>query len=1233
MRIRSILPLSLVAIIVLHASASANSYVPLTSSGADFSWTMFGVNGFITPNSSSSVDSTSLDFTNPTFTIEDADPDDELAVSGFPDVSAKNMASIKALKGMATIEVSLRDLSSSDLKFEPTEAVRSMYIKTGNSVGALFTYKASLEDAVLEYQISGDNEKTYVITISAKNTFDNPAEGVLKASLEDVTTTTNPESLFNLSDVFDYNLQNNPYNSNDYTTAAYQESVTGYSLRMYSYNSALQLWEIYDSDNAAGTNDFERLYRGKAYWAKVDTDTGRDTTNPDKKVSGMVLGSSGLTDADYLENGGLNPGWNLISFDDAKPIIKTSNTGLIVGYSAANGSITLIDSSGENSVTIALAATDTAVTAARKINTAIEAEKLTGSIPDTFDLKVFPVSVSSLMMLSDKKFTLQDTGNANITTATTLTGGNVWDVGALDYANFSAGNVNATGVSSVYGEYALIFKPLYGAGTASGTATSAIQVNDNNAISTTSAANVAAIATAMTFTGSEDAVAYKGTALDSNYDGTADHVLIAAPSAFFLRDHTFTRVFTYDNTNQTVNDTIEVGDTPITILNASNTIGTVVSTINTALSDIDAQASGSDLVLIASSKDRRDFDAKDSETSEFLTDDYSFTGTVGKGAVEGVYKLNTLVNAIVNLHSFEIDIDDAPDNAADSVRFVITHADSSTTATATLTGAITQDDGTAYYDMFNSYTTALQDSLNTLGYHTTVYHDYDQSNTDPALALDAAKIYIVGDGDISSITVDYTDGGNGVESDIAGITDANSATYGTLTLPNADYADLRYNARYSPDFPIEGPLYTLKGLGYNPLAILTSETKFSTGNISWDNLDLTVDPVDWMKDQNHNLFAIDGKAGYWAYLETDTGSNSLAVSNVEVSENLYKHHFDYTTDTTTNIVHGNLNVTISGLSQRAQDAGSATVFANVDGNRIELLDNGVNDGQYSGVISTFELPNLKPKTVGSDDSAIVVLIYDGLGYEYVSEGAGTFDYSKPALPVTSLKTGIDIALTSTSSDVGGYYIYKDVVAETDLDNYLTYVPAASAGSFNLCGAVSTFEYDTDYTLKIFAVDGTGLLYNGNASDIETKVFAPTLKSAHLLSNTADGTGKVADLPAIYDATCNNTGTATVNSGIALKTITADHTVKIAFQPIEGLSFDSDIPYTIYIKGGTNKDVVAEIKYHREYANSGEMYIDIDGVLYRMTFPVDDTTNGTSDNPIKLDDLGYKINSSFNDQHL
>ena len=85
---------------------------------------------------------------------------------------------------------------------------------------------------------------------------------------------------------------------------------------------------------------------------------------------------------------------------------------------------------------------------------------------------------------------------------------------------------------------------------------------------------------------------------------------------------------------------------------------------------------------------------------------------------------------------------------------------------------------------------------------------YTKLLRDPALALDAAKIYIVGDGDISSITVDYTDGGNGVETDIAGITDANSATYGTLTLPNADYSDLRYNARYSPDFPIEGPLYT-----------------------------------------------------------------------------------------------------------------------------------------------------------------------------------------------------------------------------------------------------------------------------------------------------------------------------------------------------------------------------------------------------------------------------------------
>ena len=66
-------------------------------------------------------------------------------------------------------------------------------------------------------------------------------------------------------------------------------------------------------------------------------------------------------------------------------------------------------------------------------------------------------------MLSDKKFTLKDTGSANITTATTLTGGSVWDVAALDYADDSAGNVSAAGLTSVYGEYALIFKPHYGA--------------------------------------------------------------------------------------------------------------------------------------------------------------------------------------------------------------------------------------------------------------------------------------------------------------------------------------------------------------------------------------------------------------------------------------------------------------------------------------------------------------------------------------------------------------------------------------------------------------------------------------------------------------------------------------------------------------------------------------------------------------------------------------------------
>lgn len=1233
---KNILSLAACSAICTNIYAASNTqYVPLTTSADDNSWILFGVNGFSDGISSSGGSGDSF---NPNGTTLTDTPADGVATAGL-NPGGGDMAKLQALNladNTAELSAITINVDISDVSFSPTEPTRVMYIDANEVTGVdlRFEYKASLEGKTLEMQIDGDTTKVYNVTINHQNTYSNPAKAI-------PSSVAAPSSqITKISDVIDYDLSNNPLNMGNYHTADHKDDVPLANARFYSYDSLTGSWKLWDRDNSAIANDFTDFEKGKAYWGKIN-DGDTDGTNSNN-AAGLILGSSGNSSPDEtIYDGKLNEGWNLISFDGIEPDIITATTGLLITASGGND-ITITDSSGLHSVTISISAianiTDTN-TVAKEINIAVQSAKGLGNLPKDMNLKAFAASSGQILLLSDKKFTLKDDNDAAITVVKTVAGKNPWDITTNTVA--AVADLGATGVSSVYGEYMLLVEPLVGAGTASNldndvsgggnAGSAAIQINGGDKIylsDDVTADNVATLDTVISSIQSDEA--FNGTdsngavtKLDYDFDDTADFLLLASDEKFYIKDHTFTRVHEFDGSdtlgtnNFTITSTTDAGNTRTATItpDATPTITEAVTAIN-ALADSDAAVDdatdtevyayedGSNIITISTSSPKLTLRDSATSTTGFLKDAAFGTTDIYKGAIKSVYSVNSIIENEITSSIYELNLGILITDGT-WISLVVNGTDLDTDFSGDFTGPTNESDTTEKLALFDTIVTKFNQYFASNNINAFAKHDYTTS-LNPAST--AVNITIEGYGLTNAPGVESPD------NTTYSFAIQNAATAEKLSSIGSPLTnDLKYNAVYTPNYVMDGPLYTLKEAGYNPKAIISSNTDLSTASIAWNNIDLTKDIDQWFTNNEYNLFKTSDYNGYWVYLEEYTNAPTIAFDTI-VYNPKYKYSFNADGVTVNNIDEGTLTVEVSGLNST-----EGKVYANVSGNELELTGSGT---VYTGLITKYETLGLTANS--GNPIGISLTASNGVGDTFTQTDVLSIDYDQPAAPAVNFSNGI-ATFSSTSTDVSSYYLYKDNVPETNTENSankIEKIDSASAASYNIC-KYTTFNNSSNansaVTYKVFAMDGSGTLGTANASDITTFTYLNYLAGASVLTNTYDGATETL-LADVYDSTCQSTGSAVENTGVAIRTLTADSTVKLSYIANNDVSFDTNTPITTYVTAG---GVTFQLKSLLTYG--GDTYFVNNGTsVYKGTFPTDENSNVSDADPL---DLGAALSNN------
>ena len=1233
------------AVLATGLNAATSNYVPLATDTNDNAWKLFGVDGVFGVGGASTF-SNGANYA----TLTDGTAD-TIAVDGIPITTGAvtgNMMSLKALSGTTddvtavTINVNTSP-DDIDLVFSETEAMRTMFIALGNSTqvaNVMVSYKASMEGDTIQVQRNGVATTTYQFTLASANTYDNPQTTVPK-------TAGGGTGLSELDDALDYDFSDNPKTSSYYDQDTHQTLSTEVSgaageTRLYSYDAATSTWLIYDSNNAIGANDFTGIEKAKGYWGKMDIANIGNILNANDAPGGIVLGDASIESTDY----DLNPGWNLLSYSSTKPDIRSAATGLVLTVStAAVGNLALRDYTGVNQVGMTLPVAGDAADWAIQINKVVEAAQERGDFSDTFDLKAIPVSATQIALLSNKRFTVIETADtAGIEAVDTVAGGDPWDVSAAAVVNLSAGDLfdqGADGVDSVYGEYMLAVQPLIGADTATsldaaidGVQSAAIQINANTAnlvylnddgdaaaVDLTNAA-IGNFDTALQAETTGNAKSWK---LNVDYDlvdNATDWVLLASESKFYIRDYTFTRVVEHGysgaaaGTALTFVGTLAAG-TAASITDSSATV--LAINANSATHGVFAHDDGATefITMTSASLGTQEWNLYDDDDIETIQDKLNLTTNITKGAIAKVSSVEALGRATVVSHSFDYDPDIAGgenaaviDTATDTLTVILTGVDGVAFAGLDVLAATITTDPLAValntdYALFELMVTGIRTSAKANGLDLNVYHNCETDDSNAELAVITVEGYSVTG--VSYEFVDFAAGNSygpnlGVEQ---------NTLPGTFTMPSDLTQNLQYNAVYTPDFATDGPLYTIKELGYTISSLVTGSTDMSDGSVAWDSIDLTRDVADMFDNQDFNLFQIDPRAGYWTYLEANAVSdvNDLNVTILGAGNETYIHHFN-ADGTTENHVSANFTVVVDGLPA---DTTPVVVYANVGGSTIHLTSS-LDDGQYTGNLTSYEVDNIR------NSSDVTVTVSDGMAWKTTSASIKTIDVTKPSKPIVNSGSGDSLTVTKGSADTINFYVFDTAIPESALEsdttvmahaNYIAKMDANSS-TLSFC-ANDNIVFGNTYNLLIAGIDNGGIFGAGNVSDLESFDFAPATKNSNVLTHVA-GSGVATENGLPYDANCTATTLETTDRGVSVKAVTAGVTAKLAFEVIDGANFSLDIPYTIYVKDAD--DNMIEIKYVSVYGAqtpAAPIYVQIDDgttvKMYEIEFETDDSVYG------------------------
>ncbi|PHS58793.1 MAG: hypothetical protein COB17_02275 [Sulfurimonas sp.] len=1281
--------LSLATVMALSNSSIADTgatYTPLSSDTADSMWVLFGVNGY-SNGTASALGTVTGAFSGGLTSLTDTSTSDTLSTAGL--LAADSVGNLAALQAIDSTTTSLQvGVNLTGTIFDPTEPVRTIYIKVGGASAAnvKFEYKASLEGKSMEIIRNGS---LFNIVINQNSTY----SSAITAITGGIVASTSTNDRTNIIDILDYNTSNNPTNPIHFDSTKHFQTATGISgtaaqtASMYHFNSVTQQWEVWNKNSPSGGDDFTRVYKGNAYWGRVDINDPVATLNNDAGgAAGLILGNdgagSGIPDPkvyrDESNVSTLSPGWNMLAFDDAKPYIRHASTGLVLTGVDINDTLVISDDTGTNSITYDVNATGNVAaidqTLATALNKAIESAKLLGTVPTSFNLKAFyGGTAGTFTLISDKKFTVSTLDNNGTGIGVkTLSGANPYVSGTRQAVTnlYAATNKEAT---SAYGEYSLMVdlltSDLYGSDTAAtldsitNNANAVVSAKvlfgdasgDNTAIALTTVAN--ADPTATTFNTTLKSAAPAGdpifngventgrsVAIDTNNNGTNDKVIISSTVPFYIKDNTFTRVHAF--TAGVGSITIDVS-TPVTINTTGASTATSVATLIDAQADASAVTgvfaargvTSSNIVTVSTTNNL--FDLKDvaSGTLDFLTATTDSNITT-KGAVAGVYSLDNVaaLPLIQHLYLANYLLAAQPDSTGDTL-------DINLTIKGTLTGVADLNASTAAIAnttagrlaYFDQIVAEINRQIKTVsGAHAYATHDY----TEAIDSFTGTKILVSGLDVTRVLITENTEANVNQVRQPSTPTDSNAATADQLGsgLTTGDLiADLKQNAVWTPNFATQGPLYTLRNsdIGYDVRAILkaTTEMDSNTGNVTWDSIDVTRDEADWFNNNAFNLFKINNNAGYWVYLESKT-VGSVTVSGVTLSAKPYTYYFKAATPfTTTNtITNGSLTMTITGLDDvsGAGTNNAASAYAVIGGEEIQLLrTSGTNT--FTGEVSSYALSSFAESTspINVDIRAV-----NGKGQEVTVSTAISIDYTRPTAMTATDSSSTNIALSATGGDIKNFYIWEDYIPEvqttrsvtgTASGNLVATVAAtANAGNVSIC---PTFNFATINSLRILAADGA--INSSNLSDAVEYKYTSGLKGAHVLTHIqGSGTSKT-QIGVTYDSNCAQTTTqptlATDNDGVSVASLTTGATVRLSFIPDSiGSNFTQDVAWTSNYALTAAGTAIVQVQSTSAYSGSS-FILEYNGALYRGAFP---TSQSAADVSISST-LGLTATSSAN----
>ena len=1202
--------LSLAAVATLSASSLSADYLPLTTPDKDNQWVILGVSGLKTDGAVAGIAgefSIVVDGTNNSLTDSSNDVTEE---SGM-DTGTGDLVQLKALvTAPVEIRIDTKDSAGDLILNATTDPVRTMYVAVSeDDVTASFavSFKSILEGKTLEYAVAGG--KTYETKLDSQYVFNNPAVGVETTGGDDVNG-TQLSSLTATNSLVDYDFADNPTAFTSWDGAAHSTAKGAADLRVYSYDALGAKWKIFDTRNNEDANDFTDLIAGKGYWAKLDVG-GNATSNADGEA-GLILGTPNLDATDYV-NAGLSEGWNFISFDGKSAGIRDVAVGMIVTTSivgANAAAFSIADSSGNHIIDIPSdGAADEAEVVAQNINYAIFKAKLDGKLPSNFELRAFTTAVTKeIVIIANKKFTLYDHATINnLGAVTSLNGEPLLDPDNLEVLPAIV-TVTPTGATTVYGEYAMVVEPLVGTGTAQNLTNNpaSIQVIDSAVSATpdtygiTAYGATATVAAAATALGTTTAV----NAIEIDLDNTtaltdSKYVLMTSASPFTLRDHTFTRTFKYTPIVVGGGDSSLIidGNTAVTISNGSN--ATAEAGIIDTTGVYSAGDDGTNIYIVTDEPAKAKFVV--TETGNDLLQRVTGGTDLAKGAIKNVFSLGYLAR-VTNRNEIKIDVDLFPDHATDAFTFGVTNP-AGTVTSAIVTPNIQTDAKT----LLDLYVLALNTALD---------GDIIDANARAVIGenLDDSYILVYGPDITAAVQTQTTDAGTVTEGDLTGAVD--NSYLATYTDKGDLAKDLKYNMLKTPDYVMDGPLYTIRKSNMTLEALVTGRTDLSDGSVAWESIDLTRKPSEWLNSQDYDLFEVDSTSGYWAYLTAYTGGNDLAVSDPKLSRDSTIHYFDYDTTTSThnsiNEFSGNLELYVAGLNDYDSHL-SVRVTATIGTATFELTQDTTDKTKFSGYVSTNEAYGMALNA----NHDIEINIADGLGNSYYTEIADVFDNQKPDAPTVEFVGG-QLTIGSNDPLVKGFYVFNGLPTELDPETNKRAFTAEGGALSVLCDAGTPASAAADVPgtgITVIAVDGTGKLAAGNASDAKGVAFMPILKDRVYVSNTHNGAAPDSSTGGnSFDGTCVDTGPLLIDTKVTLTAITPDTVVELAYAPL-GIG-STEAPITAYVadQAGANGNIAA-ITYPSAYVGT-DIFVMLGGKMYSYTL-LDDATLDTADNSAVL----------------